>query len=235
MQRSSSTPRVSDDDFFIKSSPSLKQSSINTTNRDQDQDQHHQQQLPTYNPLSHVALKDHSRLRSAENFIHIIPIVLLLCAIILWFFSNPEQTTGFSHCKSEPTRFARMVNGKTRGHLSLSYSRRARSTDSGPELMALASFLPRTTASSNAQHAPWPRLGVIGCHASPTSTTLPVEAEGLMAGHSQRSTRGVLVTVSSGVTSIMCNNSSGQFLSSSFAFFFKIDGSVIFGPAKQHV
>uniref|UniRef100_A0A2P2K8D8 Zeaxanthin epoxidaseic-like n=1 Tax=Rhizophora mucronata TaxID=61149 RepID=A0A2P2K8D8_RHIMU len=144
-----------------------------------------------------------------------------------------EQTRGFSHCRSDPTRFARMVKGNTRGHLSLPYDLKASSTDAAPELTAPASFLAKTTASSNAQHPPCPKFGVIGCHASPTSTTLPFEAVGLMAGHSQRSTRGVLLIVSSGLVSIKLNSSESQFLTSSLASFFNAKGSVIFGPAKR--
>ncbi|OAY56772.1 hypothetical protein MANES_02G043601v8 [Manihot esculenta] len=60
----------------------------NTTTKYTDNDQ---QQLPTYDPLSHVAKKEKSRLRSAENAIHLIPLVLVLCAIILWIFSSPES------------------------------------------------------------------------------------------------------------------------------------------------
>ncbi|XP_054795792.1 uncharacterized protein LOC129301244 [Prosopis cineraria] len=47
------------------------------------------QDLPTYDPRSHVAQKELSRLRSAHNAIHAIPLLLLLCALILWFFSAP--------------------------------------------------------------------------------------------------------------------------------------------------
>uniref|UniRef100_A0A803LUH0 Uncharacterized protein n=1 Tax=Chenopodium quinoa TaxID=63459 RepID=A0A803LUH0_CHEQI len=36
--------------------------------------------FPVYNPGSHPAKKEKSRLRSAENAIHLIPLVLLLCA-----------------------------------------------------------------------------------------------------------------------------------------------------------
>lgn len=144
---------------------------------------------------------------------------------------NREHTTGFSHCKSDPTRFARMVIGKIRGHLSLSYDLNASSTNACPDLVAFASFLARTTASSSAQQAPCPRFGVMGCHASPASTTLPLEAGGLVAGHSQRSTRGVLMIVSSGVRSMLFNSSTGQFLTRSLACFFNATGSVIFGPA----
>ncbi|KAL5181749.1 hypothetical protein HKD37_01G002587 [Glycine soja] len=145
-----------------------------------------------------------------------------------------EHTNGFSHCKTEPTRFARMVSGNTRGHLSAPYDLKASSTDGSSELMALASFLARTTESSSAQQAPCPRFGVIGCHASPTTTTLPAEAEGLMAGQSHLSTNGVLMTVSSGVESTMFNSSEGQFFTSSLACFFSSNESVIFGPTIEH-
>jgi hypothetical protein len=46
-------------------------------------------------------------------------------------------------------------------------------------------------------------LGVIGCHASPTNTAVPVDGGGLMAGHGQRPTGGGLLIVSPGVRSIL--------------------------------
>lgn len=142
-----------------------------------------------------------------------------------------EQTTGLSHCRADPTTLARTVSGNTRGHLSVPYDLRASSTEGASDLSAVASFLARTTASSNAQHAPCPRFGVIGCQASPTRTTLPDEAGGLTAGQSHRSTRGVRINVSSGVVSMMFSSSDGQFFTSSFACCFRTAGSVIFGPA----
>ncbi|XWS62043.1 hypothetical protein CRYUN_Cryun07bG0177100 [Craigia yunnanensis] len=93
MHRSSSSYRVSDEFVINSSSPSPSPSPS------QSQSSKHQssetvplnpQQLPTYNPISHAAKKERSRLRSAENVIHIIPLVLILCAIILWFFSSPD-------------------------------------------------------------------------------------------------------------------------------------------------
>lgn len=121
-----------------------------------------------------------------------------------------------------------MVSGKIRGHLSLPYELRASSMAAGPDSIAAASFRVKITESSKAQQAPCPRLGVIGCHASPTSTTLPAEAGGLMDGHSHRSTSGVRLIVSSGVWSMMSNRSEGQFVTSSLASFFSTAGSVIF-------
>ncbi|KAJ1391721.1 hypothetical protein SESBI_36381 [Sesbania bispinosa] len=47
--------------------------------------------LPTYNPLSDVAQRELSRLRSAQKAVHLIPLLVLLCAILLWFFSSPHK------------------------------------------------------------------------------------------------------------------------------------------------
>ncbi|KAH0741578.1 hypothetical protein KY290_034621 [Solanum tuberosum] len=80
MYRSSSSSRVSEE-FFFNSSPNLK-STISTET----------EELPTFNPQSHVAKKERNRLRSAENAIHLIPLILLLSAIILWVFSSPAVT-----------------------------------------------------------------------------------------------------------------------------------------------
>ncbi|KAK6262840.1 hypothetical protein QUC31_008656 [Theobroma cacao] len=85
MHRSSSGSRVADE-FFINSTPSESQSSKQQSSETVSLIP---QQLPTYNPLSYAAKKERSRIRFAENAIHIIPLVLILCAIILWFFSSP--------------------------------------------------------------------------------------------------------------------------------------------------
>ncbi|KAF8380594.1 hypothetical protein HHK36_028082 [Tetracentron sinense] len=83
MHRSSSTTRASEEFFVHASSPPSKVSPGGPrTSLDGDDS-------PTYNPLSDVAKRERSRLRSAENAVHLIPFVLLLCAIILWFFSHP--------------------------------------------------------------------------------------------------------------------------------------------------
>ncbi|PIN04871.1 hypothetical protein CDL12_20090 [Handroanthus impetiginosus] len=74
MHRSGSSTRVSDE-FF--SHPSATAGSDS------------EPQLPTYNPESLVAKKEKIRLRSAETAVHIIPILLILCGVILWFFSAP--------------------------------------------------------------------------------------------------------------------------------------------------
>ncbi|KAJ0048171.1 hypothetical protein Pint_15784 [Pistacia integerrima] len=78
MLRSSSSSRVIEE-LLVKSSPSKSLS------RRPAQLDHN---LPTYNPLSYAAKRERSRLRFAENAVHVIPIVLVFCAIVLWLFSN---------------------------------------------------------------------------------------------------------------------------------------------------
>ena len=46
--------------------------------------------LPVYDPpIAELAKKEKARVRFAENAVHVIPFVLLFCAFMLWFFSNP--------------------------------------------------------------------------------------------------------------------------------------------------
>ncbi|KAL9242762.1 hypothetical protein vseg_016730 [Gypsophila vaccaria] len=81
MHRSSSNTRVADD--FYKNSSAYYSSPAPADGGDVAGN------LPMYNPTSHVAKKERSHVRSAENAVHLIPLVLVLCAAILWFFSNP--------------------------------------------------------------------------------------------------------------------------------------------------
>ncbi|XP_047319601.1 uncharacterized protein LOC124923679 [Impatiens glandulifera] len=69
MHRSSSTNRVYDEYLKYYSSPS--------------------DELPVLEPLSESSKKVRSRTRFSDNAIHAIPFLLLLCALILWFLSNP--------------------------------------------------------------------------------------------------------------------------------------------------
>lgn len=147
--------------------------------------------------------------------------------------SRAAHTAGFPHCTSAPTSPALAVSGNTRPHRSRSYARIASPYElaSPPSLAAaVARRRARTTASSSAQQAPWPRLGVMGCHASPASTTPPLDAGGARPGHSHRSTSGVLTTASSGVSRITARRSSGHPRTSSSASLLSAAGSVIFGP-----
>ncbi|CAH9060136.1 unnamed protein product [Cuscuta epithymum] len=43
-------------------------------------------------PISsdHVTKKERGRTKLAENAVHLIPLVLFLCAFVLWFLSNPD-------------------------------------------------------------------------------------------------------------------------------------------------
>ncbi|KAK9667967.1 hypothetical protein RND81_13G024600 [Saponaria officinalis] len=81
MHRSASNTRVADD--FYKNSSAYYSSSPAPADGDVAGN------LPMYNPTSHVAKKERSHVRSAENAVHLIPLVLVFCAAILWFFSNP--------------------------------------------------------------------------------------------------------------------------------------------------
>ncbi|XP_020100282.1 uncharacterized protein LOC109718446 isoform X1 [Ananas comosus] len=47
-------------------------------------------QLPTYDPRSHAGRKEAARARFAEDAVHAIPVVLVLCAFLLWLSSDPE-------------------------------------------------------------------------------------------------------------------------------------------------
>lgn len=42
-----------------------------------------------YDPIEEMAKKEKTRDKYEENSVHLIPLVLLACALILWFFSNP--------------------------------------------------------------------------------------------------------------------------------------------------
>ncbi|KAG2718695.1 hypothetical protein I3760_03G231000 [Carya illinoinensis] len=51
--------------------------------------------LPMYNSISDATKKDvafHSGL-SGENVIHLIPVILILCGLILWIFSHPGSNS----------------------------------------------------------------------------------------------------------------------------------------------
>ncbi|KAG8374652.1 hypothetical protein BUALT_Bualt10G0018300 [Buddleja alternifolia] len=87
MYRSGSSTRVSDELLFFP------QPSSTGTTASEDTAEQQQHRLPTYTPESHPAKKEKIRLRSAESAVHIIPLLLLLCAVVLWFFSTPVDIT----------------------------------------------------------------------------------------------------------------------------------------------
>ncbi|KAJ1389065.1 hypothetical protein SESBI_38578 [Sesbania bispinosa] len=81
MHRSTSLNRFADDYF---KSMTTSQSSRSSSTYD------NVNTLPTYDPVAELAKKEIARVRFAENAVHVIPFVIFLCAIILWFFSNPD-------------------------------------------------------------------------------------------------------------------------------------------------
>lgn len=91
MHRSASTPRVSDDYSKYHSSPPSSSSSsssaaLRALSLEADE-------LPVLEPMSEVYKKEKSRIKFGETVVHIIPFVLLFCALVLWFFSNPGNPT----------------------------------------------------------------------------------------------------------------------------------------------
>lgn len=46
-------------------------------------------ELPTWDPLSETTKKEVARDRLAASLVHLVPVVVILCAVILWFFSYP--------------------------------------------------------------------------------------------------------------------------------------------------
>ncbi|KAF8057700.1 hypothetical protein N665_1256s0009 [Sinapis alba] len=80
MRRSASGSRVSDP-FIPAPSPSPPRSQSVTFMEDDVE-----LLLPRYDPSSQPGKREKSLLRSAENVIHFIPLVLLLCVVILWLF-----------------------------------------------------------------------------------------------------------------------------------------------------
>lgn len=90
MHRSASTPRVSDDYSKYHSSPPSSSSSSSAVLRALSLEA---DELPVLEPMSEVYKKEKSRIKLGETVVHIIPFVLLFCALVLWFFSNPGNPT----------------------------------------------------------------------------------------------------------------------------------------------
>ncbi|KAL8266443.1 hypothetical protein R6Q59_003787 [Mikania micrantha] len=96
MHRSSSSSRVSGD---LSDHPSLQnyRTSSDATS----------EVLPTYNPHSYIATKEQNQIRSAEAAIHLIPLLLVICAIILWFFSDTDSCADNQSTSDEPNLTAK--------------------------------------------------------------------------------------------------------------------------------
>ncbi|XP_010434759.1 PREDICTED: uncharacterized protein LOC104718670 isoform X2 [Camelina sativa] len=81
MRRSTSGSRVSDQ-FAAKTPSPPRSQSVAAMDDDVEL------LLPRYDPNSEAGKRENSRFRSAENVIHLIPLILLLCVVILWLSSH---------------------------------------------------------------------------------------------------------------------------------------------------
>ncbi|KAK8959060.1 hypothetical protein KSP40_PGU007909 [Platanthera guangdongensis] len=78
MHRSASSTRVSDEYYMTAGQAVATRSAMDI------------EHLPMYDPQLEIAKKETARLRLAENTVHLIPVIIIICAMLLWFFSNPE-------------------------------------------------------------------------------------------------------------------------------------------------
>ncbi|OMO94803.1 Small GTPase superfamily [Corchorus capsularis] len=87
MYRSASWSRVADDYY---TSPKAAGTGLRMSSSVEGNSE-----LPMYDPALETAdKKEKSKAKFAENAVHLIPLVLLFCALILWFFSNPDVEVG---------------------------------------------------------------------------------------------------------------------------------------------
>jgi len=98
MHRSASWNRFSDDYFKHATSGS---SSGHRSSYSMFDGSH----LPTYDPIADLAKRERARVKFAENAVHVIPFVLIACALILWLFSNPGQS-----CIQPPIYFSKHIS-----------------------------------------------------------------------------------------------------------------------------
>ncbi|CAN1188324.1 hypothetical protein LINPERHAP2_LOCUS39257 [Linum perenne] len=87
MHRSASWTRVPSDDYFMHSTPMMASSGVRVSPTSENNE------LPMYDPIVEMAKKDKTR-HFAERAVHVIPLVLLVCGLILWFFCNPDMEVG---------------------------------------------------------------------------------------------------------------------------------------------
>ncbi|KAL6603862.1 hypothetical protein ACP70R_044223 [Stipagrostis hirtigluma subsp. patula] len=60
--------------------------------------------LPTFDPQSAVGRREAARTRALGRAVHCIPVVLLLCALVLWLSASTSSAYGHAH-------FALRING----------------------------------------------------------------------------------------------------------------------------
>lgn len=90
MYRSASWNRFSDE-YYSHSSPSPAPSSKPGQSLRLSSSFDHGNELPTNDPVAEMVKREKARVKFAETAVHVIPLVLLLCAVVLWFFSNPGK------------------------------------------------------------------------------------------------------------------------------------------------
>ncbi|KAA0044682.1 putative transmembrane protein [Cucumis melo var. makuwa] len=87
MYRSASWNRFSDE-YYSHSAPSSKPGQSLRLSSSFDQGNN---ELPMNDPVTEMVKREKARVKFAENAVHVIPFVLLICGIVLWFFSNPGK------------------------------------------------------------------------------------------------------------------------------------------------
>lgn len=91
MHRSASWNRFSDD-YFKHATSSSSSSPGHRSSSSYSMFEGNSNNLPTYDPIVELAKREKARVKFSENVVHLIPFVLLFCAIILWIFSNPGHS-----------------------------------------------------------------------------------------------------------------------------------------------
>ncbi|KAI3519608.1 hypothetical protein L2E82_31878 [Cichorium intybus] len=117
MFRSVSTSRVSDDTYYSIYSHSPTSKAVSPALRALALEANELPQYESSSPFSTPSKKDKlGRLRFSEKAVHLIPLVLLLCALVLWLFSNPDI-----HMPIKNELNAAKIKGKT-GQLDIDTS-----------------------------------------------------------------------------------------------------------------
>ncbi|KAI5399346.1 hypothetical protein KIW84_064633 [Lathyrus oleraceus] len=95
MHRSASWNRFSDD--YFQHATSSSSSSLSPALRSSSNN------LPTHDPIVELAKREKARVKFSENAVHAIPLVLLLCAVILWICSSPAEYGEVNRADSHAT------------------------------------------------------------------------------------------------------------------------------------
>lgn len=92
MFRSISTSRVSDDTYYSIYNHSPTSKAVSPALRALALEANELPQYETSSTFPTTPKKEKfGRVRMSEKAVHLIPLVLLFCALVLWFFSNPGE------------------------------------------------------------------------------------------------------------------------------------------------